>query len=61
MSSIIQIIEQNVEAAEVFLPVVEGGLAAVLASLPSVYNTPPVSVRIGGHVYSASLVLNKVS
>jgi hypothetical protein len=61
MASIIQLIETELPVVEVFLPIIESGLASVVASLPSVYNTPPVSVRIGGHVYSASLVLNKVS
>lgn len=61
MANIIQLIETELPVIEVFLPIIEGGLASVTSLLPDVYSTPAVKVRVGAHVYSASLVLNKVS
>jgi hypothetical protein len=61
MASVIQLIEAELPVVEVFLPVLETGVAGVLAALPPVLQTPVVNLKIGGHTYSVVVVFNKVS
>jgi hypothetical protein len=60
-TSITQLIEKDIPITDLFIPIIHEALVEVEAALVNVHSTPPISVKIGGHTYSVSLVLNKVS
>jgi hypothetical protein len=60
-NSIVQLIEKDIPVADLFIPVIHEALVEVEAALLAVHATPPINVRVAGHVYSVSIVFNKVS
>jgi hypothetical protein len=61
LTTIVQLVENELPVVDLFLPIVESGLGTVLDTAPAVFSTPAIQVKVGAHVYSASIVFSKVS
>jgi hypothetical protein len=61
VANILQIIEQEVATVTAILPLIDAVIAQIPTVVPPVVQTPPVSFKVSGHVYSFVGVFTKVS